>query len=192
MRPELYPPPTMLLLVAPMAALPAFLWWVVPLGIITAVVIRHRPSIWGWLGLVLCLAWPPTGYVIIAGNPVIWAAAFVALGTVWKGAAVLSLVKPSLAPFALVGVRSRGWWLAVIAYAIVALVMLPLWFDYLAVLQNGVGLEPLYSLSHAPMMLIPVIAYLSRTERLLPGLERWPWLGRRSEQVSGSPLRDSS
>ncbi len=162
MRPELYPPPTMLLLVAPMAALPAFLWWLVPLGAIAAVCVRHRPSPLGWLGILLCLAWPATGYVIIAGNPVIWAAAFVALGTVWKGAAVLSLVKPSLAPFALVGVRSWSWWLTVALYGAVALVMLPLWFDYVTVLRNGIGLDPLYSLSHVPMMLIPVMAWVSR------------------------------
>lgn len=162
-HPELYPPTTMLLLVAPMAALPAFLWWLVPLGAIAVVVARHRPSVAGWVAILACLAWPNTQFVILAGNPVTWAAAFVALGTIWKGAAVLSLVKPSLAPFALVGVRSRSWWLWLAAYCLVALVMLPLWLDYLTVLRNGIGLDPLYSVGHIPMMLIPVIAAMTAT-----------------------------
>ncbi len=190
MRPELYPPPTMLFLVAPMAALPAFLWWLVPLATITAVAVRHRPSLLGWLGILLCLAWPPTGYVILAGNPVIWAAAFVALGTVWQGAAVLAVVKPSLAPFALVGIRPRSWWLVSGGYVAVVAAMLPLWLEYLTVLRNGVGLDPLYSLSHVPMMLIPVIAWWTRVPRdgshrhierpvqpngrRLPAFTRWP------------------
>ncbi len=165
MRPELYPPPTMLFLVAPMAALPAFLWWLVPLGTITAIAVRHRPSLLGWLGILLCLAWPPTGYVILAGNPVIWAAAFVALGTLWKGAAVLAVVKPSLAPFALVGIRSRSWWLVGGGYVAFVAALLPLWLEYLAVLRNGAGLDPLYSVSHIPMMLIPVIAWWTRGRR---------------------------
>jgi hypothetical protein len=157
-RPELYPPPTMLLLVAPMSALPAFLWWLVPLAILAAVVVRHRPSLTGWAVILACLAWPTTGFVILAGNPVIWAAAFVALGTIWKGAAVLSMVKPSLAPFALVGARSRSWWLWAAAYGAVALVMLPLWFQWATVLRNAQGIDLAYSLGHVPIMLVGVAA----------------------------------
>jgi len=165
MRPELYPPPTLLFLVAPMAALPAFLWWLVPLGTITAILVRQRPSLIGWVGILLCLAWPPTGYVILAGNPIIWAAAFVALGSTWKGAAVLTLVKPTLAPFALVGIRSRSWWLVAGGYVAFVVALSPLWLDYLTVLRNAVGLDPLYSLSHVPMMLIPAIAWWTRVPR---------------------------
>jgi hypothetical protein len=155
----------MVLVIAPMSALPAFLWWLVPLGAITAVVARHRPSMVGCLGIALCLAWPETSLAIVRGNPVIWVAAFVALGTIWKGAAVLSLLKPWLAPIALVGVRSRSWWAWLAVYAAVALVMLPLWLDYLALLRNGAGrsLEP--SLVHVPILLIPVIAWWTRSAR---------------------------
>jgi hypothetical protein len=162
-RPELYPPPTMLLLVAPMSALPAFLWWLVPLGMLAAVVVRHRPSFAGWIGILACLAGPNTAFVILAGNPVIWAVAFVALGTVFRGAAVLALVKPSLAPFALVGIESRRWWLVTAAYVGVSLLMLPLWLEYVTVLRNGVGLDGLYSVGHVPIMLIPVVAWVART-----------------------------
>ncbi len=166
-QPELYPPPTMLLLVAPMAALPAFVWWLVPLSVIAAVVIRHRPSLVGWIAIQLCLAWPNTGFVIASGNPVLWAAAFVAVGTIWKGPAVLVLVKPSLAPFALIGVRSRGWWFIAAVYAAVSAAMWPLWLDYADVLRNG-QLDLMYSIGHIPLMLIPAFAALaSRSERRL-------------------------
>ncbi len=165
---SLYPPPMVLFVIVPMSVLPEFLWWFVPLGVIAAVAVYHRPSLLGCLGILLCLAWPATNYDILVGNPVIWAAAFVALGTVWKGAAVLSLFKPSLAVFALVGSRSRSWlvWLAV--YVVVALVMLPLWLDYFAALRTELRLNPLHSLVQLPTLLIPVIAYVTRTERSSP------------------------
>lgn len=167
-HPELYPPPTMLLLVAPMSALPAFLWWVVPLAVLAGVVVHHRPSVVGWIAILLCLAWPNTGFVILAGNPVLWAAAFVALGTVFRGAAVLSLVKPSLAPFALVGFRSRSWWMVALAYGVVSLAMLPAWLDYLTVLRHGQGLDALYSVGHIPVMLVGIIAAKTARRRTGP------------------------
>ena len=91
-----------------------------------------------------------------------WVAAFVALGTVWKGAAVLSLVKPSLAPFALVGFGTPSWLLVLAGYAAVSLVMIPLWFQYLIVLRNGTELDWSYSLRHIPLMAVPVIAWITR------------------------------
>ena len=164
-RPELYPPPTMLLVVAPMSALPEFLWWVVPLLVTTLIVVWHRPSLVGWTVILACMAWPNTGFVIAAGNPVLYAAMFVALGTIWRGVALLALVKPSLAPFALVGIRSRAWWQLALAYGALGLLMLPLWLDWVTLLSNAQGLDLLYSIGHIPVMLIPVVAMATSQRR---------------------------
>jgi len=157
-RPELYPPPTVLLIITPMSFLPAILWWIVPIVATSIVLAWHRPSLVGWCAILTCLAWPTSGFVIAAGNPVLWASMFVALGTVWRGAAVLSLLKPSLAPFALVGVRSRGWWRVAAVYGVVGGAMLPLWLDWITLLENAGGLDVLYSVGHVPIMLIGLIA----------------------------------
>jgi hypothetical protein len=160
-RPELYPPPTMYLLVAPMSALPAPLWWLIPIVVLAATVIHHRPSPWGWVAIFLCLAWPNTGFVLLAGNPVIWAAAALGLATIWPALGPLVLLKPSLAPFALFGIWTRGWWVTTALLVAVSVAMLPMWLDYLTVLRNGQA-DLLYSIGHIPLMLIPLIAWLSR------------------------------
>jgi hypothetical protein len=160
-RPELYPPTTIFGLFLPLSLLPDPAWWIIPLGTLAAVTLWHRPGIWAWLSIELCLAWPNTGVVIVAGNPVIWAAAALALGTVWRWPSVLVLLKPSLFPFALFGIRSRRWWIALAIFGIASLAMLPLWLDYLTVLRNG-RLDLLYSVGHVPLMLIPLLAWLGR------------------------------
>jgi hypothetical protein len=167
-RPELYPPPTMLLVIAPMSALPAILWWMIPISVIAAVVAWHRPSLPGWCGILACLAWPNTGFVIAAGNPVLWASMFVALGTIWRGAALFSIVKPSLAPFALIGMRSKRWWQVAIVYVLAAVVMLPLWFDWITILLNAQDLDLLYSAGHVPVMLLGLVAKLTSSRQFGP------------------------
>ncbi len=107
------------------------------------------------------------GYVIAAGNPVIWAAAFVAIGTIGSGAAVFTLVKPSLAPFALLGVRSRVWWLVALIISSSRSSRCAV-IEICAVLRNA-RLDLLYSIGHIPIMLIPVVAWLtSGRERYSP------------------------
>ena len=125
------------------------------------------------------------GFTVVA-----WASAFVALGTVWRGAAVLALVKPSLAPFALVGVGSRRWWVLFGLYAAIAVVMLPLWLDYLTVLRNGRGLDALYSIGHVPMLLIPLIAWWTRGRQSSPATGRRISLRRRSVWLPSWRPRD--
>lgn len=163
----LYPPSTIPLFAA-FLVLPTVMFWVVPLTVIIWVTIRYRPAIWTWPLMALCLAWIPTMVKIAYGNPFMWAGAAVALGTAYGWPALFVIVKPSVAPFALVGVGHRSWWVGlvviIVAGAVSALLFTSMWRDYLTVLtnsQNGAGL--LYNMTDAPFLLIPVIAYVGRT-----------------------------
>jgi hypothetical protein len=160
--PELYPPPTLYGLIVPMSFLPAILWWAIPLAIIAAVVWYWRPSLVGWALILACLLPERTWVSIAAGNPVIWVTAAVALGTRWRPAFAFAVLKPTLAPFAILGVRSKGWWLVTVALALVSLALLPLWRDYLTVLGNLRDPGLLYSLDNVPLVLIPLLAWWSR------------------------------
>ena len=165
----LYPPPALLLFV-PFSFLPPVLWWVIPLGIIGAVVVSHRPGRWQWAALLALLVVPITGGwswtidVIYNGNPAMWAAAFVALATRYPFFGPFALVKFTLAPFALIGIRSRTWWAGLAVVAGLALLFAPMWPDYLTVLRNAVtpGNPLLYAISSTAIALIPVIALCSR------------------------------
>jgi hypothetical protein len=159
--PELYPPTTVYGLFVPMSLLPSFLWWAIPIGIIVAVVAYWRPSEWGWVAvLALFVAIPSTWTVLAAGNPSIWVAAAVALATMRPAVAIFALIKTPLVPFALIGVRSRAWWVALAIYAVVALAMLPAWIDYVHVLLNY---RSSISLIEVPLILIPLAAWATRT-----------------------------
>jgi hypothetical protein len=154
----LYPPPVLALLV-PFTALPALLWWAVPLAIVTWVVWRHQPSETGWLVIAACLAFPATSLKVATGNPVLWAVAAAALGTVWAWPYVGVLLKPTLAPFALLGATRRSWWLALGVAGVASLLVIPLWQDYLVILVNAQHEAPLlYSVQEIPMVSIPVVA----------------------------------
>jgi len=117
----------------PFLVLPTFVWYVVPPLVIGWVIWHHRPAPWSWPLLALCLAWPFTVNTVLYGNPTPWIAMCVALGTVYGWPAVGVLLKPSLAPFALVGVRRPSWWIALTIGAALSLPLLPLWIQYLAV-----------------------------------------------------------
>ena len=161
----LYPPPALLLFV-PFSFLPPVLWWIVPLGIIAGVVISHRPSRWRWAGILALLVLPITGAwswtmdVVYNGNPAMWAAAFVALATRLPFFGPFALVKFTLAPFALIGIRSRSWWAGLAVVALASLAFLPMWPDYLTVLRNAVtpGNPLLYAISSTAIALIPLVA----------------------------------
>jgi hypothetical protein len=155
----MYPRVAILWLV-PAALLPDLLWWAIPLVVIAAAVIHHRPSPWRWVAIGLCLAVPATSQVLIVGNPGLWIAAAIAVGTVWRPAFALVFLKPSLFPFAILGVRSRGWWLLSAVGFAVSLLMLPLTLQWLGVILNARGefSGPLYSLRDVPLALIPILA----------------------------------
>ena len=106
------------LLFVPFVFLPALVWWAIPLGITLAVLIHLRPSIVVWPLMAACLGWQPAHIHIVSGNPVIWAMAAVALGTVYKWPSVFALIKPSLFVFALFGVRNRAWWFSLGLFAL--------------------------------------------------------------------------
>jgi len=160
-------PPTTIPLFSLFLALPAALFWIIPVVVIILVVWRHRPAAWAWPLMAACLAYTPTIVKIVHGNPVMWAAAAVAIGTVYRWPSVFVLLKPSLAPLALVGATRRSWWLAFAGLGIAGLVFLPLWIDYAVVLEHARGplATPLYSLSDVPLMLIPLIAWRGATRR---------------------------
>jgi len=164
----MYPPVAMLWLV-PAALLPDLFWWAIPLAVIAWVVVRWRPSPWGWAGIAACLAYPPTSQMLVAGNPGLWIAAAAALGTIWRPAFALVLAKPSVFPFALLGVRDRLWWAIVAAGLAVSLVALPMTLQWVGVMLDARGFfsGPLYAFRDLGWMLIPIIAWRSGT-RLPP------------------------
>ena len=158
----LYPPPILILLV-PFAVLPAVLWWLVPMAVTGFIVVGYRPHPWAWLAMSICLLFPITGVKILHGNPALWFGAAIAAGTRLAWPSVLVLLKPTLLPFAFIGVRRREWWLGLAGLAVVSLAFLPMWLDYVSVLLNGRSeLGLLYSLNEVPMVVIPVIAWIGR------------------------------
>lgn len=161
-------PPTALPWLVPAAHLPDALWWGLPICVIATIVWHHRPAIWAWPVMGLCLSTFWSVEIIASGNPGLWIAMFAALGTVWRPAFALVLLKPSLAPFALLGVRSRGWWVLVAALALVSLVFLLMWIDYVRVLLNSRGPTAVawYSIRDVPLLAIPLVAWAASTRRV--------------------------
>jgi hypothetical protein len=154
-------PPVALLLFVPFTFLPPVLWWAVPIGITAWVIWRLRPGPLAWPIMALCW-WGPTQMHFISGNPGLWILAALSLAMLYRWPAVLILLKPSLAPFALWGIRDRRWWLGLVAGGVVSLLFLPMWFDWLRAVLNGKGGGLLYSWQVIPMFLIPIVAWLCR------------------------------
>jgi hypothetical protein len=168
----LYPPLAIAFFV-PFLVLPAVLFWIIPLGILIAVVVSHRPRPWTWPLLAVGLAFPISSLKLVHGNPVMWIAAAAALGTVFAWPAVLVLLKPSLAPFSLIGIRRRSWWLGLGILAVAAVPFGTMWLDYIRVIvdsRNPAG--ALYSLDEVPFMLIPLIAWIGSPRFSPPRLPR--------------------
>jgi hypothetical protein len=150
-------PPTALWLFIPFTLLPALLWWAIPLGVTAAMVWRLRPAPVAWPFLAFCCFWPPFVARIVAGNPVMWVMAAVALGFAFRWAFVGVLLKPSLFPFALLGVRSRSWWVALAVVVAASIPFGAMWIDWVKAVTNSSG-GLLYSLQDVPILLLPVIA----------------------------------
>jgi hypothetical protein len=177
-------PPVLLYLLVPFRELPSILWWVLPLGATLMALWRIRPPGWALPAVLLCLAWPLAIEQVIKGNPVIWilAAESVAIALGWPN--TLVLLKPSLFPFALIGIHRRSWWLVL---AILALASLPLWqltLEYPAVVLDSRGGGLLYSVRDVPLLLMPVVAGLAAGRLRPTGIApRW----RRQARSPGSP-----
>jgi hypothetical protein len=151
-------PPNGLLLFVPFTILPAVLWWVIPLAITTWAVWRMRPSPVAWPFIALCLFIPSFVARTVAGNPVMWVMAALALGCLFKWPSVFVLLKPSLFPFAAVGIRSRSWWVALAVWIAVSVPFGAMWLDWLTAVTNSTGGGLFYSFQDVPILLLPILA----------------------------------
>lgn len=143
----------------------AVAWWLVPLGATAAAVVRLRPRPWTWPLIALCASNPTVLLKIWTGNPVLWsmAALAVAVALPWRASAPFVLLKPSLAPFALFGLRRRSWWVGAAAFVLLGLPFVALWADWLRTVADSRGGGVLYSSLEAPFLLLPLVAWLGRT-----------------------------
>lgn len=156
-------PPVALLFFAPFTVLPALLYWAVPIAILVWVVWHWRPRPEVWPLIAFCAAWPTTALKTWTGNPVLWIAAALAVATLWRGAAVLVLLKPSLLPFAFFGIRRREWWISLAVLTVLSVPFGSMWADWLTALQNSRGGGWLYSALEIPFLALPLVAWAGRT-----------------------------
>jgi hypothetical protein len=170
--PALYPP-----IVGPVFAvwrvLPAVLWWAIPLAVLGYAVVHWRPSVWAWPIMLATLIWPNTADAIWAGSSTLWIVAGVAGGLLWGWPAAIIAFKPSFAPFILIGIRRRSWWIAVCLLAVLALTMLPEWLRYVTVLGNLDSPGIVYSFGDLPLLLVPLIAWVARRHDGAIETTRW-------------------
>lgn len=157
---SLYPPPSVLFFL-PFLVVPAVFWWVIPLTVVGAAVIQCRPAPWAWPLITLCAVLPRTISLVIYGNSTMWVVAAVAAALVWRVPGVFILLKPSLAPFALLGVQTRAWWIGLAAIGLASISMLPMWPDWITSVTNLQGDDWTHSGFDVAFVLIPVIAYLA-------------------------------
>jgi hypothetical protein len=145
--------------------LAALAWWAIPLALTGWTLRRLRPRPWTWPLLALCLSNPTFILKVWTGNPVIWSMAALALAAAGssRATAPFVLLKPSLAPFALFGIRRRSWWVGAAILAALSLPFGSLWLDWLTALGNSRGGGLLYSSLEAPFLLLPLVAWLGRT-----------------------------
>jgi hypothetical protein len=157
-------PPTVLYVFIPFLVLPYQLWWVLAVGLLGSVVWSWRPALWAVASILVCLAFPDQPVLYFRGAPVIVFAALVAAALRWKWPGALILLKPSILPFALIGIRTRGWWITAGFLVVLTLPLLPLIPDWLRAIADARGPQGwLYSVKDLPLLMVPVIAYLGRT-----------------------------
>lgn len=166
-------PPIALLLFVPFLVLPAALFWVIPLAGTAAIIAAWRPARWTWPIMVGLLIWPRFGGAVIVGNTDLWIALFLAAGLRYGWPALLLVIKPSIAPFALLelaallrvdAVPRRRWTTIAIAAALLILLAVPfgrLWLEWLAVVRHSPA-DPLYSIGAVPWLLVPMTAWMGR------------------------------
>lgn len=158
-------PPSALLLFVPFLALPAGLWWAIPLIATAYAVNRLRPAPWAWVVMAACLCWPRSTGSLVAGNTDMWVMAAVAAGAVWGWPIVLLAVKPTFAPLGIVALRDRRAWIAGVLFLLAMLPLLPLWLEWAQVITNNDGLGIGYSLLNLPLAAVGAIAWVSTLRR---------------------------
>src|SRR3954452_12098326 len=136
----------------PLPVIATLAWWLIPLALTAGVVVALRPRPLVWPLLALCASNPTTILKVWTGNPVMWSMAAMALAVVGSSrlGAPFVLLKPSLAPFALFGVRRRSWWAGAAVLAALSVPFLGLWADWLRSLLNSRGGGILYSSLEVP------------------------------------------
>ena len=165
-------PPVILYLLVPFLVIPQVLWWAMPLGLIGVFVGASQPKPWAWPLLALIVADPRTIEIIMYGNPAMWVSATVAGALLWSWPGALVLLKPSLAPFALIGIKTRGWWLTLAVGVVLSVPLAGLYFQFVRVLLDSNG-SLSYSLPDVPFVGLPLVAWLARTRT--PRLGRMSW-----------------
>ncbi len=149
-------PPVILWLLAPLTVLPEQLWWLIPVALTAFAIWKLRPEP---LALVLVTAiclWPHTPQAVIHGNPVMWAVAFASLAVAYGWPGPFVLIKPTLAPFALIGITRRAWWAGLAAFALLCVPFAGLWAQWLHVVLDSGGAT--YPFGDYATMLLPLAA----------------------------------
>ena len=168
---NLYPPHALYLFI-PFLVLPNLLWWAIPLGVVGYIVWWCRPVAWIWPILALAVLFPKTPAQVLFGNSDMWITAAIAAGVRWGWPAVLVTIKPSVSFFAMIGIRSRRWWIAAGVLVVASLPFLGLWLDYVVATMNS-SAKFWYSFGDLPMFLLPVVAWLGSSRRGDTGFARW-------------------
>jgi hypothetical protein len=170
---DAYYPPVLLYLMVPFAlGLPAVLWWAIPAGVIAVALWRVRPAWWAWPILASVLVYPRTQMLVLFGNPSLWAFALVAAGATWRWPAAFIPFKLTFAPFALIAIRHRSWWIGAAAALALCLPFGLMWADWWTAttnvrLGNGYGLE--YVFGEWPIAIAILVAIASGRRRPGPG-----------------------
>lgn len=157
-------PPTAFLLFIPFIWLPAVLWWAIPLAILAVGMAVHRPPLWAWAVIGGLIGFERSLNVYVYGNPSMWVAAAIAAGTVAWWPFALVVAKPSFTPIALIGIRHRSWWIAVVILGLLSIPFARVWLDWLAVVRNS-NVSLIYNLPTLPLMLAPLVAWLAGRRR---------------------------
>jgi hypothetical protein len=160
-------PPSALLLFVPFTYLPAALWWIIPTSLLAWCVASWKPAPLTLAVSVALLLWPRAIGAWLFGNSDIWVVAAIASGLRFGWPAIFLTIKPTFAPLALVGIRSRPWWIVAAAMLATVVVALPLWSDYVTAMRY-VSIPLWYSLGSLPLMAVPVVAW-ARRPRDTPG-----------------------
>ena len=165
--PGLYPP-----IAGPAFALARLLgpvvWWAVPITILVYAFARWRPEPWTWPILALATLWPSTAAPFLTGNTTMAVAAGVAGGLLWGWPALVIVFKPTFAPFALVGIRQRSFWVGLVLLIALSLAMFGEWARYLTALRNVTGAGLFYSIADLPLVLVPIVVWLGRSRARPP------------------------
>lgn len=166
----LYPPQALALFVPFALVGPVFgpiLFIAIPALITIAIIWSYRPSFWAWTAIMTVLVLHPDAPLIwIAGTPTIWVVALVALATRRPWVSAFIWFKPSVFPFAMIGIRDRRWWIVTGAFALSVVLLWPLMAQWITAITNARGENSglLYSLSPTALAdpLIPLVAWLGR------------------------------